>query len=232
MSNLRFTIYEILGYLMPGIVGVAAIAVFYWSAFFPNHPIELANYSLSEEEIAALILTSYFIGHFIQGLCNYLPKPEALMESDKDSEGLIKNAREGMRGRCSLDLGKCKLYELTGAAETVMLQTGKTDTHDVYLYREGFYRGGCASFGLLSLALLFRATRIGASAAIGGKATPISSCLLASTSLLSVLIAIIFYRRYRRFAEYRIKNLLNFVRLPKSEHGKIEDTSKPEGNGE
>src|SRR5256885_1406877 len=41
MQSVRLTLYDFFGYLLPGAIVVAALALFVWSVFFPTAPIFL-----------------------------------------------------------------------------------------------------------------------------------------------------------------------------------------------
>src|SRR5439155_22139481 len=65
----QFTIYEIVGYLLPGAVFVAAAGLFAWTIQAPN--VELPVFSPSFDLWALLIAVSYYAGHAVQGIANY-----------------------------------------------------------------------------------------------------------------------------------------------------------------
>ena len=227
MSSLRFTLYEIIGYMAPGVVGLAALSIVFWAAFLPQHAIEIANNSHTKEELALFLFAAYTIGHLVQGLCNYHPSPEKLAERRAKHAALISNARAGLSSRCSMNLDKYDLGQIVALAQTYLLHTGKTEDHEIFLYREGFYRGSSASYALLGVALLFRVFRGETRLVMSGATVDVSPHAIVFLSLISILISVVFYQRYIRFSNYRLQNLLNIACMPKADSTQSSDANKP-----
>ncbi len=214
MSGLKFTLYELLGYLAPGIVGLLALALVVWAAFLPITPFTVTNYSLTKESIALLVFAAYALGHLIQGLCNFHPSTEKSAKEKGHHSVLVASARKGLSSRCGIELGHYDVGQIAALAQTSLLNTGKTDDFDVFLYREGFYRGSSAAYLLLSGACVFRDFRGQTTLNFSGKVYTLGHAPLVFAAALSLLFAIVFYRRYIRFGTYRLQHLLNFGTLP------------------
>ncbi len=226
MQSLRFTIYEILGYVAPGIVSLVALLVFMWAAFLPNAPLLIARYSLSKEEIATLLFATYAFGHLIQGLCNFHSSPEKSAKKSKRHDFLLLGARKTLASRYALDLQNYDIGQIASLAQTSLLQNGKTDDFDVLLYREGFYRGSSASYFLLAIALLFRTYRAGTFIIFHSVLYRLNLAPLGFAAALSLAFAFVFYQRYIRFGNYRLQHLLNFACLPEKTPAKAVGKAK------
>ena len=223
MSSLKFTLYEILGYLAPGVVVLGALAIIIWAAFLPDDPLPIAAFSLSKEAIVFGIFVAYAFGHLIQGLCNLHPSPEKSAKKKNQHVTLLAGARLGLTSRCGFPVNDYEIADVAALAQTALLNTGKTDDFDVFLYREGFYRGSSAAYLLLAFAFLFRAFHGSAKLKFDRVVYPLTHSPLFFAAALSLLIAVVFYRRYIRFGAYRLRHLLSFVCLPENASSKTKD---------
>ena len=157
--SLKFTIYEILGYFLPGFVTLAALFVFAWAGFFPHTAMPVAGYSFTKEGIAALLLAAYAAGHLTQGVSNPIANSERIAEKSGKHTALLKRAKEALAERKIISDPDLTFRQVLALAQTWMLNNGRTDDHDVFLYREGFYRGSSLAYVLLGSSLVFRACR-------------------------------------------------------------------------
>ena len=214
MSSIKFTIYEILGYVAPGIIGLAALLLVTWTAFLPQYPLPIKAYSVSKEGVAVGLFTAYALGHLIQGLCNFHPSAETLAHKRKHHTSLLSGARSGLALRCGFPMNDLDVADVAALAQTALLNTGKMDDFDVFLYREGFYRGSCGAYLLLACALLFRAFHGTAMLQFGGASHLLHRSPLFFGAALSLVFAFVFYRRYLRFGTYRLRHLLSFACFP------------------
>lgn len=214
MKSLRITIYEVLGYLAPGMVCLAALCVFIWAAFWPQAPLAIAKYSTGKEEIAFILFTAYMLGHFVQGMSNLHPNAEISIEKERKHIALIEQARSSLARRCKIDTHDYSITHLVGLAQGLLLHSGKTDDHEVFLYREGFYRGSSLSYLLLTIALIVRALCHPATIIISDNRFDLNYSFFVFAIFLSSAISVVFYHRYRRFGRYLILNLLHCACLP------------------
>jgi hypothetical protein len=215
MKSLRFTVYELLGYFAPGGVVFLAVLVFGWAVFFPTASIKIADISFKKETWVFILAVSYTLGHVIQGICNFHISGERMFERKDNNKDLVRNARIALESRCGIATSSYSCSKLAGLCQTLILHVGKMDDHDVFLYREGYYRGSSAAFLLLAIALVIRAVRLGATLTINEQKILIVSGLWLFLIVLSAASSVVFYFRFRRFALYRVANLLNFACLPK-----------------
>lgn len=70
LETAKVTLYDVFGYLLPGMVMVAALAILVWAVHFPDEPLML---SLPGAEAWVIVLAlAYMTGHMMQGLSNHL----------------------------------------------------------------------------------------------------------------------------------------------------------------
>lgn len=219
MNFAQITIYDIVGYFMPGVFGLFGLYLMSspWLVSLETHWKQM---TLPKWLLAGLC--AYVFGHCIQGVANWLearrgwPKRKrnrksttetVLDPSSPQSTAAIAWVREhlGMP-----NISPSMLYEIMDA---YVIQKGKTETRDIYVYREGFYRGLYVAFGLIaagSVTRLLSATTF----TIFGARVVLNPQLLWLALAMSLIAAVLCYYRFRRFETYRIKYaLMSFVAL-------------------
>src|SRR5713226_8810495 len=76
MKALRLTLYEILGYLIPGMMAMLAAILAMWGSFWHTIDTDLVN-SFSRREIVLLLLFAYLLGHIMQAIGNLIENAPA-----------------------------------------------------------------------------------------------------------------------------------------------------------
>ncbi len=217
MEKLSFTLYEVFGYFLPGAVGVAALAILFWAFFLSNAPIPIESLELSKLWYFALVVVSYYAGHVLQGISRSLFKnpDELVLAHQTDMAPLVKRAQEQL----ATHLGMAQT-ETLGPAVTARLcdelavQYGQLGDRDVFVYREGFYRGSVASFILLDLALVVRCLIPGAALRLPAHVFSVSPLQLIFA--VGVVTCSVFFllQRYKHFAALRVmRGVLAYVSL-------------------
>lgn len=219
MDKLSFTLYEVFGYFLPGVVGVASLAILFWALFIPATPLPVHSVELSKLWYFGLVIVSYYAGHVLQGISRSLfknPDDTVLAGQKGDMLPVVKRAQE----QIAVSLGMAQT-ETPGSSMTVRLsdevavQHGQLGDRDVFVYREGFYRGSAASFILLDLALLARWIVPGSQLGFSPTHTfDVSRWQL--TFVIGVVSCSIFFLlgRYKHFAALRVmRGVLAFVSL-------------------
>jgi hypothetical protein len=213
MKELQVTLYEIFGYLVPGAISLAAVSILYWT-FFVAHPCDLD--SITTSGWWGLAAVSYVAGHLTQALTNNLflrwRKPTVSLVLEKGSPlSLPQNVSDAAQEfACSIfkqpggtALPPAVVYDV---CDTFVQQKGKTESRDIYIYREGFYRGMFLATGLLAAAMIWRAFCQDSRLIVSGKFIHFSSWELVAFACVFAIASILFFQRYRRFGKYLIAN--------------------------
>jgi hypothetical protein len=153
----------------------------------------------------------------VLGGCERDALPKSVVTSAKKKASLVLGVKAE---RISHDL----LYQV---CEEVVAQNGKTTDRDIYIYREGFYRGVFISLLFLTLALFVRAFFPGTAFEPLGKTHLLNPIILASFAVMSALAAYLSFQRYQRFGRYRVRQaVLGFLLLnAKSTEEKLSEVS-------
>lgn len=221
MNIVQITIYDIVGYLFPGIFALFGL-------YLASCPLfahcESVLVRFTSAKFAALALLAYVLGHCIQGVANWLdrllaPKTALTRILGPEQDASVAHVRCARRRAATLfgvpveAIGGQDLY---GLMDGYALQHGKTETRDMYIYREGFYRGLAVAFLFIAFGAIIRLLGEHHAAVIGGRA------VLSREMLLFLLAASLFatricYQRFRRFESYRLNHsLYSFLALTTS----------------
>jgi hypothetical protein len=208
IGNLTFTLYEIFGYVFPGGVAFLAFVVLYWALFVPGVPLGIATFQPGLVTWISVIAASYALGHASQAVGNKLF--HAAEKSTLDSQAgsapswLREQAQQSARRILNVNSDQLEPRWVFRALDEYALQTGKDGDRDMFVYREGFYRGTALSLFFLSAALLVRIFIPGTSIHFTKGMFYVSYLELLVTAVFVGGIGFLFVRRYQRFAEYRI----------------------------
>lgn len=217
MEKLSFTLYEIFGYFLPGTVGVTAFAILFWAIFLPKTAIPIDSLEFSKLWYFGLVVICYYAGHVLQGISRSLFKnpDEYVLANQVDMAPLVKRAQEQVATR----LGMAQTAMLSPAVTArlcneLAIQYGQLGDRDVFVYREGFYRGSVAAFILFDLAIFVRLVIRGAVLRLPAQVFVISCWQLAF--IMGVVTCSVFFllRRYKHFAALRVmRGVLAYVSL-------------------
>ena len=205
ISNINVTLYDIFGYLMPGIVATGSLGLFTWASFASSHP--LREPVLSGEEWFALFVIAYFLGHLVQAigeLAFWRMKDEtfALTAGEK---ALGETRMQEIQKRAKIAGHETSLFTY---CDTYLAQQGKTSDREIYQYREGFYRGLTIAILPALVAILVELARGSASVRNGGSVYTIGTGPLVFALVLVLATVGLSFWRYRRFARYRVLDAL------------------------
>ena len=159
MNNFKLTLYELFGYLFPGILGLCGIVLIFFTIFFKNQVIDIDN--LSNKLVVVGIFVSYLIGHLIQAICNFfdklLPKiEEDIFKPQYTSQEILQNFNKAIGTKLEMDVKKLNTDEIICLCDQILIQKNFLSQREIFEYREGFYRGTYVSFAILGLALIIR----------------------------------------------------------------------------
>ncbi len=199
LADVKVTLYDIFGYLFPGLVALAGLGIFGWSLFWPKHP--LHAFVKGGAGWFALIVTGYIVGHLVQAIANRLELSPEQKLFNALPEGLQHEVEAGTK--VTGDAAGFWNYLI---CDTAIAQNGSTGDREIYQYREGFYRGLAVAFPIVVVALFVRLGRDGAAVKSGHTVHTLSSGVLWALAITAFLAAVLAWDRYRRFQKYKINN--------------------------
>jgi len=195
----KFNVYDQVGYLMVGAVTLLLLvfnAIYFFQATIPT---------FSLDTFLIWFIVAYFAGHLVQGIANLINEikflrflvPENKEDFDEKQKEILQQAKEYFGLQKQDDSRSWNLCYMFATAKDI---TGQVQAFNSYY---SLYRGWLVAFILEFLFLLYFLIF----------AYSINVLLL---FLLSILLAIIFYRRSKRFWRYtRNKVLETFVVVKK-----------------
>lgn len=195
----KFNLYDQIGYLMVGAI-VLLLFVFNATYFFQA---TIPPFNL--DTFLAWFVVAYFLGHLIQGIANFINSIKLLRFLILEDKENFDDKQKEVLGQAKEHFGLQKQDENRLWNFCYMFASAKDITGQVQAFNSYYslYRGWLVAFILESLFLLYFLTL----------AYNWKTLLL---FLTSVFLAIIFYRRSRRFWNYtRNKVLETFVVVKK-----------------
>ena len=212
LKDIQVTLYDIFGYLFPGFLFLAAMAILFWVIFMPSVPVSFPAYTL--ENWVVITIGAYIAGHMLQAIANlitpYLPSAEKLTLSKPGGfpAAVIESAKIKANSILGVRLKEMDNHLLFEVCDETVLQFGATGDRDIYIYREGFYRGLSVSCLILFLCLMIRTLISGASFNILGTIQPVSVSMWLFFDALSLITAWLSYNRYIRFGGYKVRQAI------------------------
>ncbi len=231
MKEIQFTLYEVFGYLLPGIVLCAGLGLVFWAIYFPQAVID---FDLKTVEVWVTFLAfGYVAGHVAQALGNKLVKqfgsaeqkiitdpnafPAELVKAcrAKIATILAADTQQGLvladridTAEPTKDLPPLWLFRF---CDDAVLRSGKLGEREVYIYREGFYRGTFIGFVVLTVGMMAFAFRLwfgteSGTARIGF--VEVTGWRVVYFAAITAFAARFLWTRYWRFAEYRVSQAL------------------------
>ncbi len=211
MKDIKLTLYDIFGYLVPGGVFLLGLLLVYWSAFLADTTLSFP--SLSNSRWLAAAVAAYLLGHMAQAIANLMPRvfPEGILLAhtrgeDKGFRELLAAAKRKLAKK--LEEQPSRLSD--SAVIAISTRAAKVCTgsavDEIYEHREGFYRGLAVASSLVAVSLAFGTAR-GLRVEIPTQHLVEPLGLLAAAGLLAVL-AVLAGLRYRRFAVRRVHQAL------------------------
>jgi len=211
LKEVRFSLYEFFGYVLPGMVFLLAWAVLLWALLLPKEVVPLRQ--LDVQVVVASLLLAYLLGHAAQAISNLIFRTAGVSEFSCITDGAL-NALP----KSALDTAAVKAARMTGIrredmkpellysiCDEALAQQGKIGDREVYQYREGFYRGVAVAAAVFTVSLLARALGPQAVLTVGGQEVPLSRCVLFSLAACTGLCVWLSFQRYKRFVGYRVK---------------------------
>lgn len=214
LRNVKLTLYEIFGYVLPGSISLAGIIILFWTIYFPTVPLYI--FKSTVDMWILIILSSYILGHVIQAIGNQViclfPSMEGTTLSEDNPIGipsdLSKLAKQKLTEILDADLNDISNKWLFKIYDEVVVQCGVPLNREIFQYREGFYRGLTLSLFFLFLSLLLRTAVPGASVMSSNTIQPIFPSMMLFFIFLTFLSSLLSFCRYRRFARYRLIHII------------------------
>lgn len=209
VENIKFTLYEFLGYLLPGGLSAFAFSILFGTAFYPHLPFPVYLIQSDLAFWAVIAVSAYACGHLTQALGNLLPSDaEARLLPENSDCPVVRLARETTARMLSTEAKSVTPKCLYGFCDEYVAQNGQAGDRDLYIYREGFYRGNTVALVLLVVSVLARlcvrnpALRFTRYTVF---VTPLELIVVAAFLLWSSWLA---YRRFKRFGDYRVRRAI------------------------
>jgi len=205
LKDIEVTLYDIFGFLLPGFVSLAGLAL----AF--SVPTESFISVTDRLNWWAVAIIAYLIGHLIQAIANvvtrWFPSAEERVLGDKGDLPaiVVQAAKSTVSEKFAIPVGIVDNDLLYHFCDEVIAQTGNKSDRDIYIYREGFYRGLMISFVLLALGILIRISILGAAYRFIDNTMHVTSAMYVSGLVISLVGIMLCYMRYQRFGKYRVR---------------------------
>jgi hypothetical protein len=212
MGDFRASLYDIFGYLLPGIVSLAAICLAY-AAIGPSLPATTLLPLTATPTLILATVVSYLLGHLAHSLGNTIPwlrssAEDELLRDGGAPKGLVASARARIEPLVGSDLSDLSATELFALIDESRVLRDRSGDRAVYIYREGFYRGMVIATGLLTIVLIVLSFRGSLRLTLSTDACVYAGRRdIALTVVISSLAMLGYYGRMKRFARYRVQRL-------------------------
>jgi hypothetical protein len=153
-------------------------------------------------------IVAYLLGHGAQAIGNLLElggadPEEELDASDQKNAALLAAVRAGIARHVGVKPEELSTDWLFRILDQRLAVTGCADDRDLFVYREGFYRGTAIGAILLGVAAFIRAAVPGPMLAISGVTIEVPRIAIASIGVIAVVYGYLSVLRWRRFGRYR-----------------------------
>lgn len=207
LSELRVTLYDLFGYLAPGLVALTGLGLFFWavldSGLKPDGDLKAVVWT-------ALLLIAYLLGHVIQAIANVTPGLKYSLTGSWWEEPIAKpfrpviEAKLKAQGLLPEDANADQTYRI---CDVVAVQKVATSERELFTYREGFYRGMSVALVIVAGGLFARLLRGPATITLDKDHTADRWMLL--FFLVAVLVAAyLYFLRFERFARLKAWTVL------------------------
>jgi len=186
-----------------------------------------------------LVVIAYYTGHVVQGLGNVLldndsafrAKLNSIRGKSKQSEvssgdpellPVIQNAA-ALKAKKLMGIppsDELPVRWVRDLADELVIQWGVSTEREVYLYREGFYRGSAISLLVFALCLLIRAIRGVTVINFCGQNHTVEMSELLVVIALCLIASFIFNARFNRFGKHHRKEAILCLLLLDGRQGK------------
>jgi hypothetical protein len=220
IKEIQITLYDIFGFLIPGVIMVGAISLFYWTIFWPASTLVIPS-KLPAIALGSFVFAAYLVGHLGQAIGNLLEKLPMIRKRLEEALPLSEEVEELLRSTIGARFGKAleslKPRELFALCDQALLHHDSPGEREIFVYREGFYRGNSVALAILAVALAVRMVHAPAVVAVLGATVELYRGPLALACALAALGAWLAFRRYVRFGDHLFRTcFLRYLSLDPS----------------
>ena len=182
-----------------------AISLFFWTIFWPASTLVIPS-KLPAIALGSLLFAAYLVGHLGQAIGNLLEKLPMIRKRLDEALPLSKGVEELLRSAIGARFGKAvesiKPRELFALCDQALLHHDSPGEREIFVYREGFYRGSSVALAILAVALAIRMVHAPAVLAVLGVTVEVYRGPLALACGLAALGAWLAFWRYVRFGDH------------------------------
>jgi protein PhnA len=219
MGDLRGSLYDLFGYFIPGLFAGAGLWLILWSIAWPSAVLDL-TVTGEAGVLILLVAVVYTLGHLVQAVGNAIPPLQgvdidATLTMDLSRKGsevhkgllspatleILNRAFELRYGPESLRMSPRDRYALIDESRVFASREGD---REVYIYHHGFYRGMVVASGIIIVALLVRWIAGPGCILVADSTFCLGSVESALSHGVGAASGYAFWRRLKRFAEYRL----------------------------
>lgn len=228
-KELQITLYDIFGYLLPGSIILIAVVILFWSLFWPGAPLALfADVPISAT--IGLVFSAYLAGHLGQGIGNFmekLPPVKRKLETEVPlSSELSQLVRDAVAARFGEQARSLSPKDLALLCDQALICACSPGEREIFVYREGFYRGNCVALALLGLTLALRLICSPTIIYLADARIEIHRIQLLLAALIAAFGTWLSFRRYIRFSTHKNATCLaRFLALTK-EPSRVKEVEK------
>jgi hypothetical protein len=202
-KELQITLYDVFGYLIPGAIILVALILLFWTLFWPSVPLRVWTHP-PLVLVICVALGAYLAGHLGQAVGNLLetlPKVSRTLEKELPlSAELSELVRNAVAAQFGEKAGHLRPKELLMLCDQALVHVGSPGEREIFVYREGFYRGASVALAFLSLMLILRLVWTPAIFVLTSRTVQFYRWELGLAAILAAIGSWLGFRRYLRFA--------------------------------
>lgn len=217
MDKISVTLYDILGYLLPGCLLLCATSLTE-ATFVGSHHL---SFSAMTANPALSAVACYFLGAIAHSIGSIIKDRKPHLFRDKDNRldtDILERAKEiardlyGLAGEGKRELTDLEMYLL---ADSYVIARGRLVEREVLQAREGYYKASMVAMAVLSLVLMCAGIFGGVAVQFGPKSVAtLSRVATLSSGLAGVILTLVFRRSFRFFNRVKVNNtILLFMAL-------------------
>jgi len=204
-EGLNFTLYEVFGYLMPGLIAAAGLSVGFWAVFHDQSVLPLSLWRLSPDGLLAALFVAYLLGHMVQSIGNMRLEGADKKVMAQPFAAFAKERLVPMLHGCGTQIADEWIQRIMDES---CIKVGFLGDRDIFTYREGFYRGSTVAMALFCVGLVPCLVTGNLRLLVGDTVLIPSRGELSVVLLISILGVWLLYKRFQRFSRYRVSRVL------------------------